>query len=382
MNDARQQFVTLQDLVWHAHQNLPADVWDYLTYGTETETTVRRNRLALDSVALLPRVMRDVSRVNPASQLLGQPLRIPVVFAPIGSLTLFDKDGGLAPAEVARDFGITHILSGYAEPGYQTVGNTLPDQLIYALHPRPGLPPLAELAKSVADAGFKAIAIVSETVFYTRRERDLMSKVKTAFRVEQSYSSLLREARDLPLEQQYSVGGLAGARMNWSMINELKTHSGLKIIVKGIMSPHDAQFAVEHGADAIYVSNHGGRALDHAPATLQMLPSIVAAVGGKIEIIVDGGFVRGTDIIKAIALGATAVGLGKLQAWALAAGGRPGLYRLLQLLEEEIVIAMALLGVNRLSELTPECLQALPPVGNAHPLAAFPVVMERLGIAR
>lgn len=168
--------------------------------------------------------------------------------------------------------------------------------------------------------------------------------------------------------------------MYWSMINELKTHSGLKIIVKGIMSPHDAQLAVEHGADAIYVSNHGGRALDHAPATLQMLPSIVAAVGGKIEIIVDGGFVRGTDIIKAIALGATAVGIGKLQAWALAAGGRSGLYRLLELLEEEMVIAMALLGVNSLSELTPECLQSLPPVGNAHPLGAFPVVMERLGI--
>lgn len=379
---ARSQFTTTQDIVWEAKQNLPSDVWDYVTYGTETETTVRRNRLALDSLALLPRVMRDVSRINPASRFLGQSLRIPVILAPIGSLTLFDPDGGLAPAEVARDFGIMHILSGYAAPGYQAVGKCAPESTFYALHPRPGLPPLGDLAKSVAEAGFKAIVLVSETVFYTRRERDLMSKVKTAFRVEELYSSLLRNAREMPGEQQITVEGLAGARMSWPMIADLKAHSGLNVIVKGIMSAEDARLAVEHGADAIYVSNHGGRALDHAPATIQMLPAIAAAVQGRVDIIVDGGFVRGTDILKAISLGATAVGLGKLQAWALAAGGREGLYRLLELLEEEIVIAMALLGVNSLSELTSDCLQALAPVGNSHPLAAFPVVMERLGIAR
>ncbi|NEI73602.1 hypothetical protein GR212_29035 [Rhizobium lusitanum] len=371
---AASEFATIQDIVWAAKTKLPQDVWDYVTYGTDSETTVRRNRFGLDSLALVPRIMRDVSRIDPKSRLIGKELRIPVVLAPIGSIALLDPDGALSAAEVARDFGILHIMSGYAQPNYDVIGRAVPD-MGYAVHPRPGLAPLRDLASAIADAGFGSIALVSEAVFYTRRERDLMSQVRTAFKPQQLYSELLSQSRRDGANR--SSDGLDGARMSWSMISDLKS-SGLNVILKGVMSPDDARLAVEHGVDAIYVSNHGGRALDHAQSSIEVLPEIVQAVGSSAEVVVDGGFVRGTDIAKALALGASAVAIGKMQAWALAAGGRAGLFRLLELLEEELVIAMALLGVNFISELSPDYVRQVPAIGVVHPLGAFPVVMERL----
>jgi len=130
--------------------------------------------------------------------------------------------------------------------------------------------------------------------------------------------------------------------------------------------------------DVIYISNHGGRAIDHGRGTIQALPSIVEAVRGKAKVIIDGGFVRGTDVVKAIALGATAVGMGRMQSWALAAAGEAGLIRMLEIVEEEIIVTMGLLGVSRLEQLSPDYLVLTDPVVPAHPLSAFPVVMERL----
>ncbi|HEY0120901.1 MAG TPA: alpha-hydroxy acid oxidase, partial [Rhizobium sp.] len=144
----------------------------------------------------------------------------------------------------------------------------------------------------------------------------------------------------------------------------------------------DAELAIAHGVDAVYISNHGGRALDHSRGTMTALPSIVDAVAGRAEIVIDGGFVRGTDVLKAIALGATAVCMGRMQAWALAAGGQPGLLRMLEIIEEEMVITMALLGVNRVSELSAQFLETAKPVVPPHPLSAFPVVMERIATGR
>ena len=153
--------------------------------------------------------------------------------------------------------------------------------------------------------------------------------------------------------------------------------TGLAVVLKGVTSGRDAQRAIDHGVDAVYVSNTGGRQLDHQPGTMDVLPEVVEAVAEKVEIIIDGGFMRSADVIKALALGATAVAIGRLQALALGAAGKHGLLRALTILEEELVINMGLLGVTQIDEIKTHHIRTVAPINSAHPLSPFPVVMER-----
>jgi isopentenyl diphosphate isomerase/L-lactate dehydrogenase-like FMN-dependent dehydrogenase len=161
------------------------------------------------------------------------------------------------------------------------------------------------------------------------------------------------------------------AALTWETLDAIKAIAGLPFILKGVATAEDAVIAVEHGANTIYVSNHGGRQLDHGRATIDMLPEIVQAVGGGAQIIIDGGIVRGSDVLKAIALGATAVAIGKLQGWGLAAAGQLGLVRVLELMESEITTSMALLGVTQINQLTPAYLCPVQPLGATHEMSAF-----------
>jgi glycolate oxidase len=159
--------------------------------------------------------------------------------------------------------------------------------------------------------------------------------------------------------------------LTWEMADAIKKIAGMPLIIKGIATAEDAKLAVEHGVDVIYVSNHGGRQLDHGRGTIDTLPEIVEAAGGKADIILDGGVTRGTDIVKALALGAKAVTIGKLQGWGLGAGGAAGLVRVLELLEEELVVDMALLGVTRVHQITPAYVSKAAPVTFPHEMSAF-----------
>ena len=373
------EFPTLQDLVWVAREKLPRAVWDFVTFGTESETTLRRNRRSLDSLALVPRIMRDVSEVDPRTELLGLKLRIPVLLAPVGSIALLDPAGAIAAARTAHGFGIVQIVSGFAAPGYQAVAKECPGPLFYALHPRAEQPFLDDLVDGVVASGYKAIVFVSEAAYYSRRERDLMSNLTTAAKRARSYASYLEQQRaERAAGGAPSKEGLLGTMATWAMLERVKERSKLPLILKGVTTAADARLAVSHGVDVVYVSNHGGRAIDHGRGTIQVLPGIVDAVEGKAEVIIDGGFVRGSDVLKAVALGARAVCMGRMQSWALAAGGPAGLMRMLEILEEEIIVAMGLLGVNRLAELSATFVEPVEPVTAPHPLSAFPVVMERI----
>jgi len=373
------EFPTLQDLVLAAHDKLPGPVWDFVTFGSESETTLRRNRQSIDRLAFLPRIMRDVSDVDPATVLLGSRLRIPVFLAPVGSIALLDKNGALAAAKAADRFGTLHVVSGFAAPGFEEVARSSSAPLVYALHPRAEQPFLDDLVDRVKACGYRAIAFVSEAAYYSRRERDLMSNIQTVAKRTRTYASYLQQQREEHARgQEPTKEGLLGTVITWEMLERIKSRSGLPLILKGVATAADARLAVEHGVDVIYVSNHGGRAIDHGRGTIQALPSIVEAVRGKAKVIIDGGFVRGTDVVKAIALGATAVGMGRMQSWALAAAGEAGLIRMLEIVEEEIIVTMGLLGVTRLEQLSPDYLVPTDPVVPAHPLSAFPVVMERL----
>jgi glycolate oxidase len=155
-------------------------------------------------------------------------------------------------------------------------------------------------------------------------------------------------------------------------MDAIKEITGLPFILKGVATAEDAALAAEHGVRAVYISNHGGRQLDHGRATIEMLPEIVGAVGGKAEIVLDGGITRGSDVVKALALGANAVAIGKLQGWGLGAAGQAGLVRVLEFLESEIMVTMGLLGVTRLDQLRPAYVCKTEPVGPAHEMSAFP----------
>jgi isopentenyl diphosphate isomerase/L-lactate dehydrogenase-like FMN-dependent dehydrogenase len=326
--------MTTHAVIDAARANLDDDVWDYIEGGAETETTARRNRLAIDSLALRPRVLRDVSSIDTHSTLLGHPLRIPVVLAPIGALQTITPDGGIASARAAERFGVLPIISSVTEPSLEAVGAATPGPKVSQLYIRGDAAWADELIGRVLGAGYSAIALTVDSAYYGRRERQLRSGWRP------------------PTHRSGAEPGIVWqARLTWEWLEQMRNRAGVPMIVKGIQTARDAEIAAERGFEVVDVSNHGGRELDHAEAAIETLREVVDAVAGRAEIVVDGGFMRGTDVLKAIALGANAVGLGRLQAFALAAGGEAALFRVLELLEEEIRIAMGLVGVVRLDEL-------------------------------
>jgi isopentenyl diphosphate isomerase/L-lactate dehydrogenase-like FMN-dependent dehydrogenase len=348
--------MTTHAIIDAARANLDDDVWDFIVGAAESETTARRNRLAIDSLALRPRVLRDVASVDASGTLLGQRLRIPVVLAPIGALQLITPDGGIATARAAERFGVLPIISSVTEPGLEAVGAATAAPKVSQLYIRGDAAWADELIGRVLEAGYVAIALTVDSAYYGRRERQLRSGWR-------------------PPTHRASPGPAIvwQARLTWEWLEQMRNRAGVPMIVKGIQTARDAEIAVERGFEVIYVSNHGGRELDHAEAGIETLREVVDAVAGRAEIVVDGGFMRGTDVLKAIALGANAVGLGRLQGFALAAGGEAALFRVLELLEEEIRIAMGLVGVVRLDELDPSFVResrALPAPSAL--LAAFP----------
>ena len=347
-------FLTLHELVKKARQKLNHDNWDYIVGGAETETTVRRNRLALDSIAFRPRVLRDVSRVDASAPFLGRRLRLPLVLAPIGGLELFAPEGAAAAVKAAQQFGVSHMLSSVCEPGLEAVAQAAPDALrIFQLYTRGDADWVDAMAERAIAAGYGAFCLTVDTAYYSRRERDLAK----------------RHSRTGPMpEREFQ------ARLTWSDVARFKTKFALPLILKGIATAEDATLALEHGVDMIYVSNHGGRQLDHGRGAMDVLPEIAAAVGGRAPIIIDGGFNRGTDIVKALAAGASLVGIGRMQCIGLAAGGQAGLVRLLEILEQEIHICLGLLGVRSWAELDRSYLHPAPPVSTGATLGAFPLL--------
>jgi glycolate oxidase len=338
-----------------ARANLADDLWDYIAGAAETETTSRRNRLALDSLALAPRVLRDVEHVDPSATLLGQRLRIPVVLAPLGALELLTPEGSIAQTDAGRRMGVPAFVSSVSQPSIERAAAAAGGLKVAQLYVRGDAAWVDELVDRVVAAGYDAVALTVDAARYGRRERQLRHGWVPPGHV--------GAAAELDWQ----------TRLTWDSLDRIRERAGLPLIVKGIQTAADAELALAHGVAAIYVSNHGGRDLDHAPAALDSLREIAAAVGGRVELLVDGAVMRGGDVLKALALGASAVGLGRLQALALAAGGAEALVAALELLELEIVTTMALLGLRSLGELDAGVLRpavAVPATGNLR--AAFP----------
>jgi len=351
------RFQTLHEIVRAAKNRLPAGEWDYLVGGTETETTLRRNRLALDSIAFRPRVLRNVSKVDVSSTFLGRPVRIPVMFAPIGSVESFTPGGGATAAQASAEFGVPQMLSSVCHPGLEAVAKAADNFRIFQLYVRGDDAFVDDWVRRAVDNGYAAFAITVDTASYSRRERDLARRFVKPWRTR--------------------AGGFEfQAGLSWDHVKRFKDTHSIPLVLKGIATAEDATLAVEHGVEGVYVSNHGGRQLDHGRGAIEVLPEVVRTVGGRATVLVDGGFMRGTDVVKALALGAQSVGIGRLACCGLAAAGQAGLVRVLELLEDEIRIAMGLLGVDRLAALDPSHLHPATPVGPARATSAFPLLDE------
>src|SRR6266851_1800955 len=308
-----EEFQNLHEFVRKARGNLNQNAWDYIVGAAETETTMRRNRMALDEIAFRPRVLRNVARVDASITSFGRKLRLPVMLAPVGALELFDPGAAASVARGAGAFGAAHMLSSVTEPGLEKVAEAAPDALrIYQLYVR---------------------------------------------------ASRLR-----------ATGGDFQKGLEWRTVKLIKDKYKIPLVIKGIATAEDAAIALDHGVDWIYVSNHGGRQLDQGRGSMQVLPEIVAAVAGRAKIMVDGSFCRGTDIVKAIASGADLVGIGRLQCWALAAAGEAGVLRMLELLEDEVIRCLGLLGVRNFAELDKSYLHAATPTNLPHVFSAFPLL--------
>jgi len=348
-------FQNLHEFVRRARANLNQNAWDYIVGGAETETTMRRNRMALDEIAFRPRVLRNVARVDASVECFGRKLRLPVMLAPVGALEIFDPAAAAAVVRATGKFGAAHMLSSVSEPGLEKVADAAPGALrLFQLYVR-GDDTFVEhhVGRAIAK-GYSAFCLTVDTAHYSRRERDIAKRY-------------VRESR------HRATGGDFQKGLEWRTVKLIKDKFNIPLIIKGIATAEDALIALDHGVDWIYVSNHGGRQLDHGRGAMHVLPEIADAVKGRAKIMVDGGFCRGSDVVKAIASGADIVGIGRLQCWALAAAGETGVLRMLELLEDEVIRNLGLLGVTSFAQLDKSYLHAamatnLPGVFSAYPL--------------
>ena len=356
MTDVRERFLNLHEFLKAAKFNLNRNNWDYIVGATETETTLARNRQSLDSIALKPRVLRNVQKVDCSSELYGRKVRLPVLIAPVGGLQNFWAGGVATVAEAAGEFGVPMMQSSATEPALEETAKKAPDAFkIFQLYVRGDDKFVDDIYRRSQDAGFAPqFCFTVDLAYYSRRERDVVKRFN-------------RIANRSEFEHHTQAG------LDWGVIERFqKRHPKAEIIIKGIQTAEDAQIAVDNGIKGIYVTNHGGRALDHARGAMDILPEVVSVVKGRVPVIIDGSFSRGTDVIKAIAMGASAVGIGRLYCYALAAAGRPGVVRMLELLEDEIRRDLGLMGCDSMRKLDKSYVTPAPPVRYADVFSAYP----------
>ncbi len=299
-------------------------------------------------------MLRDVSKVDTSAEILGRKLRLPIVLCPVGSLESFHPEGAAPVVKAAAEFGVAHMLSSVCDPGLEGVAKAAPEGLrMFQLYVRGDAAWVDDYVARAIASTYTAFCLTVDTAHYSRRERDIAKRHITGGR-------------------RRASGREFQAALDWRTVERIKSKFKIPLAIKGIATAEDAKIALDHGVDFVYVSNHGGRQLDHGRGSTDVLPEIAEAVSGRAKIIIDGGFYRGSDIVKAIALGASLIGLGRMQCYGLAAAGQAGIVRMLELLEDEVMRSMGLLGVTSFGKLDASYLHAAAPTNPAHIFSAFP----------
>ncbi len=341
--------LNLHQLEQLAAARLPKMAWDYYASGADDERCVARNVDAYERVRLHYRVLVDVAVRSLATTVLGERLSMPIAVAPTAFHKLAHRDGELASVRAAGDAGTLFVLSTLSNTRIEDVVAAASGPVWFQLYVYRDRSATEALVHRASAAGARALVLTVDAPLLGRRERDVENRfaLPPHLGIENlhaaGYSRLPAASGDSGLAAY--VAELLDPSLTWSAVEWLRSITKLPVLVKGIVRADDAVRAVEYGAAGIVVSNHGGRQLDASPATIDVLPRIADAVAGRCEILIDGGIRRGADVIKALALGAKAVLVGRPVLWGLAAGGREGVAAALGVLRRELDLAMALCGV-------------------------------------
>ena len=347
-----------------AKEHLSQMAFDYYSSGAWDEVTLRDNLAAFTRVKLRPKMLVDVSKINLTTQVLGESLQLPLLIAPMAFQCLADPEGEIATALAAEIAGVGMVLSTLATKSLEevaTVANGLQWFQLY-IHKDQGL--TQALVQRAYTAGYKAICLTVDAPMLGKRERDQRNEFTLPPGL---HPANLTNISGLDIPQATGESGLLtyfsqqiNPAVTWKDLEWLQSLSPLPLVIKGILRADDAVRAVEYGAQAIVVSNHGGRQLDGAIASLDALPDIIAAVDGKAEVLLDGGIRRGTDILKALAYGAKAVLIGRPVLWGLAVAGKIGVSHIISLIQDELNLAMALSGCASLGDIDSSLVSQLP----------------------
>ncbi|NXR82066.1 HAOX2 oxidase, partial [Pycnonotus jocosus] len=341
--------VCLSDFEAYAKKYLPKMAWDYFAAGADDCITRDENILAYKRIRFRPRMLRDVSVMDIRTKILGSEISFPVGIAPTGFHQLAWPDGEKSTARAARAMNTCYIASTYSTSALEEISAAAPDGLRWFqlyIHRNRAVP--QQLVQRAEALGFQAL-VLSVDLAYTGKRRD---DVRNGFRLPPHM-----KLKNLEGAFEVCKTSPGDPSVSWNDIYWLRSLTRLPIIIKGILTREDAELAVRHGVQGIIVSNHGGRQLDEVPATIDALVEVVEAVRGRVEVYVDGGIRKGSDVLKALALGAKCVFIGRPALWGLAYKGEEGLQDVLRILQDEFRLSMALAGCANISEIGPHLVQ-------------------------
>jgi len=352
----------------YAWRAIPRVVFDYIDGGAEDEVTMAQNMAAFREISFRPRMAVEADQPDLATTIFGTPLSMPVLLAPCGLVRLMHPDGAIGAARAAADAGIVSVLSTVAGTAPEDVAEASSGPKWFQLYKLGGLDAADALVERATASGYQALVITIDTNVLGRRERDLRHGVSVPIHV--GVRQALRIGPQMAARPRWAYGyardrlaergaGATGRHVpdmdhspfTWADIEHVRDRWDGPLLVKGVLTGDDARRSLQAGADGVIVSNHGGRQLEGAPATIRVLPEVVAAVGAQGAVLLDSGVRRGGDVVKAVALGADAVLVGRAYLYGLAAGGQAGVARVLDLLRDEMARTMALMGCPSVSAL-------------------------------
>jgi 4-hydroxymandelate oxidase len=349
--------ITIADYEALARERIAPTAWDYYEGGAGDEVTLRANRAAYERIWLRPRVLVDLSACDMATTVLGTPVRLPVLVAPVAYQRMAHPDGECATAQGAGAAGTVMVASTLATCSLEEIAAATSGPLWFQLYVYKDRGTSEALVRRAEAAGYRALVLTVDAPRLGNRERDIRNNFTLPSHL--SMRNFLDVGlEDLPTTEsgsalQSHATALFDVSLTWEALDWLRSITRLPVVVKGIVTAEDAALAVAHGAAAVVVSNHGGRQLDGAIPTILALPEVARAVDGRAEVYVDGGIRRGTDVLKALALGARAALVGRAPLWGLAADGAAGVEHALRLLGTELELAMALCGTPTVADVTP-----------------------------
>ena len=379
---------SIEDVAKVARRRLPLGSRAYLDGGGEGEFTLRRNRAAFDELEFLPEEPKDVSDVDTSTTVLGQRIPLPFALSPIGAPRMFHHEGELAVARAVRHYGIPYGLSTLATQPVEDVAAQTNTPLWFQLYIWGDRSEIKEAITRAKAAGFSALLFSIDTVVRSKREREkhaglelptpnlpLTTLAEGALHPQWAWYFLTSPTISFPnigppsQRSLHKIEDMFDGTVRWEDLDWIRDMWDGPIVAKGVLRPEEAVRAAEHGLDGVIVSNHGGRQLDHLPATIDVLPAIVDAAGDRLDVLVDSGFRRGSDIAAALALGAKAVLVGRAHLYGLAAAGEAGVRHCIDILAQELRMTMQLSGARSVAELNPSLIQRREPLTEASQLS-------------